>query len=307
MKRSIFLLFAIVSVAGMIAISGCKMLDGESYTVTFDANGGEGNMPSQIFFEGNESALYVNEFTREGYSFAGWNTMQDGTGTAYTDKQRITVVADMTLYAQWSTTGTLNGHNYVNLGLPSGTLWATCNVGATTPEEYGDFFAWGETVPKSTYHFRTYKYCNGSETALTKYCSNAEYGYNGFTDNLTTLEACDDAATANWGAGWRMPTEEEFEELRNNCTMTWTTQNGEKGRLFTGPNGSTIFLPAGGYYGDQKDHGFAGSFGDYWSSSLYTGEQYRSVTLSFNSSDSWEDNGLRCLGLSVRPVCQSQN
>ena len=100
-------------------------------------------------------------------------------------------------------------HEYVDLGLPSGLLWATCNVGADAPEDYGDYIAWGETTPKTTYNWSTYQYCMGSYNTLTKYCNKTSFGYNGFTDNLTTLLPEDDAATANWGSGWRMPTEEE--------------------------------------------------------------------------------------------------
>ena len=133
-------------------------------------------------------------------------------------------------------------HAYVDLGLPSGLLWATCNVGANAPEEIGDNFAWGETTPKNTYDWSNYQHCNGSEYTLTKYCNDAEYGYNGFTDNLTTLLPEDDAATANWGNGWRMPTYEEWKELYNNTTMTGTTQNGVEGALFTA-NGNSLFLP----------------------------------------------------------------
>ena len=99
--------------------------------------------------------------------------------------------------------GTLNGHDYVDLGLPSGTLWATCNVGAETPEGYGDYFAWGEIEPKSLYEWSTYKYCHGDFDQLTKYCQNATYGYDGYTDDLCVLLQMDDAATANWGEGWR--------------------------------------------------------------------------------------------------------
>ena len=93
--------------------------------------------------------------------------------------------------------GSGDEHAYVDLGLPSGTLWATCNVGADTPEGYGDYFAWGETQPKDVYNWSNYQYCNGSHDQLTKYCNNSSYGYNGFTDNLTTLQPGDDAATAN--------------------------------------------------------------------------------------------------------------
>ena len=100
-------------------------------------------------------------------------------------------------------------YDYVDLGLPSGILWATCNVGATVPEDYGDYFAWGETESKTNYGWNTYQYCMGNLSLLTKYCNNSSYGYNGFTDNLTILEPSDDATTVNLGADWRMPTKEE--------------------------------------------------------------------------------------------------
>ncbi len=199
------------------------------------------------------------------------------------------------------------GREWVDLGLPSGTLWATCNVGANSPEEYGDYFAWGETSTKETYNSSTYKYgyLNSTSSTLTKYCNNADYGNNGFTDTLTTLEACDDAATANWGPGWRMPTYDEMNELNNNCTVTWTTQNGVNGRLFTGPNGNSIFLPAAGYrYGSELS---AGSFSRYWSSSLYTDYPYYARYLYFHSGNCYIDYYYRCYGYSVRPVCVSQN
>ena len=143
--------------------------------------------------------------------------------------------------------GSGGDHGYVDLGLPSGLLWATCNVGAETAEEYGDYFAWGETQPKDYYYWSTYQYCNGSSSTLTKYCNNSSNGYNGYTDNLTTLLPEDDAATANWGSDWRMPTNEEWQELYNNTTVTWTTRNGVDGRLFTASNGNSLFLPAAGF------------------------------------------------------------
>lgn len=156
--------------------------------------------------------------------------------------------------------GTYNGHAYVDLGLPSGTLWANCNVGADNPEDYGDYFAWGETTTKSTYDWSTYQYCMGSSNTLTKYCYNFSYGYNGFTDNLTTLLPEDDAATANWGSGWRMPTNEEWNELYDNTTVTRTMQNGVNGRLFTASNGNSLFLPAAGCRGNSSLD-YAGSNG----------------------------------------------
>ena len=191
-----------------------------------------------------------------------------------------------------------NGHEYVDLGLS--VKWATCNVGASSPEEYGDYFAWGEVEPKKVYDWNTYKWCNGSEYSLTKYCTNSSYGT---VDNKTTLELSDDAARANWGGSWRMPTREEQDELRQQCTWTWTTQNGVNGYKVTGTNGNSIFLPAAG---DRYDRslGDAGCIGYYWSSSLGTGRPYNawSVDLYSDYVDRYGYN--RSYGFSVRPVCQ---
>ena len=195
--------------------------------------------------------------------------------------------------------GSGGDHEYVDLGLPSGLLWATCNVGADAPEDYGDYFAWGETQPKDIYNWSTYQYCNGDYNTLTKYCNNSSYGYNGFTDNLTTLLPEDDAAAANWGSDWRMPTKEEWQELLNNTTVTWTTQNGVNGRLFTAPNGNSLFLPAAGYRWDGELNS-AGNFSIYWSSSLNT-DSPRSAGSLFST---YVDNIIRSYGFSVRPVLQ---
>ena len=201
-----------------------------------------------------------------------------------------------------ATTGTVNGHDWIDLDLPSGTKWATCNIGATSPEGYGDYFAWGETSSKENYYWSTYRYSNGYYYDLTKYCNNSSFGYNGFTDNLTTLESSDDAATANWGSDWRMPTQTELQELIDNCTVTWTTQNGVNGCLFTGINGNSIFLPAAGYHLDNNlQH--AGSRGLYWSSSLVLDTPYRAWRLDFSSDDYYiGGNYDRYDGRTIRPV-----
>ena len=203
----------------------------------------------------------------------------------------------------WDTVSAGGGeppHDWVDLGLPSGLLWATCNVGANTPEEYGNYFAWGETQQKNFYDWSTYQYCMGSYNTMTKYCDNSNYGYNGFTDNLTILLPEDDAATANWGNGWRMPTKEEFEELYNNTTHTWTNQNGVNGRLFTSSNGNNLFLPAAGGHWDNYLY-FDGEYGGYWSSSLLAGNY-----AWFSDNSLGNHYGMygydRCYGRSVRPV-----
>ena len=206
------------------------------------------------------------------------------------------VTLNGTIYGDELSFTTLN-HEYVDLGLPSGTLWATCNVGAEYPEAYGDYFAWGETVPKSVYDWSTYQYCNGGISALTKYCNDASNGYNGFVDNLTILLPEDDAATANWGPGWRMPTKAEWEELYNNTTCTWTTQNNVSGRLFTANNGNSLFLPAAG-----NSLFYPGSDGLYWSSSLFAEEPNGAWSFCF-SSDDYDTRGvIRIWGLYVRAV-----
>ena len=194
-------------------------------------------------------------------------------------------------------------HEYVDLGLPSGLKWATCNVGATTPEDYGDYFAWGEVEPKEAYNWSTYKYGAGTYDSMTKYCYNSDYGKDGFTDNKTVLDPEDDAAAVNWGGVWRMPTKAEQDELHNNCTWTWTTQNGVNGYKVTGPNGNSIFLPAAGCMGGGTLY-HAGSCGYYWSSSLDTVGPYLADYVYFGSDGVGWYYIDRYYGHSVRPVCQ---
>lgn len=196
-------------------------------------------------------------------------------------------------------------HAYVDLGLPSGTLWATCNVGAELPEDYGNYFAWGEVMPKTAYNWSTYKYCNGSYTQLTKYCNNSNYGYNGFTDNMTVLLSEDDAATANWGNGWCMPTKEQWQELKDNTVSVWATQNGVNGRLLTASNGQSLFLPAGGSCWSSELVGVSFD-GDYWSSSFYMDFPGDAWYFGFSSNDYGIVNYRRDYGASVRAVRSSR-
>lgn len=228
----------------------------------------------------------------------------------------------------------------VDLGLESGSLWATCNLGAAKPWEYGDYYAWGETETKDVFRWETYKYCKGSaETfkssaeTLTKYCYDAKYGNNGFTDTLTTLEAADDAATAVLGAGWAMPTNAEWEELGSQCYWVWTenynNQNvkgyivykaksaDDKGtKVYSDGTPSAsysltdahIFLPAAGTrYDTNLD--YAGSYGDYWSASLGEGSpdfpdfpDYARHCVFYGGDVVPSSNCSRCVGVSVRPV-----
>lgn len=163
-----------------------------------------------------------------------------------------------------------NGYSYVDLGLPSGLKWATCNVGATKPKEIGYLFAWGEVEPKEDYSLGNYKWYNASDSTYTKYYTDSNKAKNntktkGIVDNKVVLEKKDDAATVNMGGHWRMPTKEEFEELISCCKL----ERKKKGYKLIGPNGNSIFFPAAGF---RNDGGLrdAGYFGYYWSSSLRT-------------------------------------
>ncbi len=191
----------------------------------------------------------------------------------------------------------------IDLGLPSGTIWAAYNVGAMNPEDYGDYFAWGETTIKENYSWITYQWANGSDDVLTKYCTNSNCG---IVDYKTILEIADDAAIAAdiIGGDWRMPTSAEQEELIGECTWIWTTLNGVNGYRVIGTNGNSIFLPAAGSYRD-KDLYRAGTYGGYWSSSLctiYQNIQNSAYGLYFNSSEYALGHSYRNYGASIRPV-----
>ena len=209
----------------------------------------------------------------------------------------------MAIVGAYTTTGRAQGHDYVDLGLPSGTLWATMNVGASSPEDYGDYFAWGETAPKSVYNLSTYKWCNGDYDQLTKYCTDSDLGYNGFVDNKTELDLEDDATTANWGSGWRMPSLTQIQELYENCPSEWTTINGVDGRLFKSKkNGASLFFPATGYlWNGELDS--LGWIGYYWSRTLNGSRPSYAYALYFSSGYvSWSNDWDRFSVRSVRAV-----
>lgn len=181
-------------------------------------------------------------------------------------------------------TGTINGHDYVDLGLPSGTKWATCNIGASQPHNYGNYYAWGETTTKTSYDQSNSVTCGQQ---INDFSGNATY----------------DAARANWGGTWRMPTEAEMQELDNNCTWTRTTQNGVNGIRGTGSNGNSIFLPAAGWcYGSSRE--YVGEYVSYWGSTPNPNEieTFVACNLLFDNAHHGVCWIARYCGRPVRPV-----
>ena len=203
--------------------------------------------------------------------------------------------------ATGSTRGTINGHEWVDLGLS--VKWATCNVGASTPEAYGSYFAWGETSPKSEYTWENYKFHMSGDLleniTFGKYNTRSERGS---VDNKTRLDLSDDAARVNWGGNWRMPTYYEWLDLYTECTWTWTSLGGKNGyEVVSKKNGNSIFLPAAGYQ-DDDNLANVGTNGFYWSSSLFTDNPNNAWNIYVNSRtvNSYRYN--RYYGFSVRPV-----
>ena len=192
---------------------------------------------------------------------------------------------------------------YVDLGLPSGVKWATFNVGATKPEEYGDYFAWGETEPKELYDWSTYKWCDGSYNTLTKYNTDSEYGV---VDNKKILESSDDAAYVNWGGNWRMPSVDEWNELLSHCSLKWEERNGVSGvTLVSVQNGNSLFFPAAGVY--HYDNGLVNLNVEGWYRTNSLDESRGTISLGFSYTGSlnWYAND-RCFGQPVRPVYGSR-
>ena len=291
-----------------------EILPGQTVTISYLVNGASGTPKVSVASVGGWLALVNKTSNTEGtISVTAPNPYADGSVTVLASEGTQTVMEILTFKGVVP--------EAVDLGLS--VKWASCNVGATTPEEYGDYFAWGETEThyeqghsqssspvwktgySDGYDWTTYKWCNGSYNSLTKYCTQSSYGN---VDNITILEQSDDVAHVKWGSSWRMPTEAEFKELISNCTWTWTTQNGVKGYKVTskksGYTSKSIFLPAAGYR-DRTYLSHVGSRGYFWSSSLGTGSPGFVCGLDFNSdcvdTDSYYG---RCLGLSVRPVSE---
>ena len=205
----------------------------------------------------------------------------------------------------YDTTATVAGHSYVDIGVS--VLWATCNINATHPLMPGSYFAWGETEPNinNNYNWANYQWSNGSGNTLTKYSTDSSYGV---VDNKTSLDLEDDAAHVNWGGSWRMPTQTEFQELKDNCTSVWTTENGINGRRYTsnkeGYTDKSIFIPIAGRRDGTQLYN-VGAYGYYWTSSLDTSNPSDAYYLYLYLSNERVDyHYSRSNGHPIRPVCE---
>ena len=185
----------------------------------------------------------------------------------------------MNAQEEGATTGSLNGHEWVDLGLS--VKWATCNVGASAPEQYGNYYAWGETKPKDEY---TDENSVTYQQQMSDIACNPQY----------------DAATANWGEGWKMPTRTQMGELNTICTWEWMKQNGVRGYKVTGPNGNSIFLPAAGHWSSTAFTDASCGYNYYWSST--PNSSTTAFNLRFNSNAFIVEGNHRTIGYTVRPV-----
>lgn len=186
----------------------------------------------------------------------------------------------------------------VNLGLSSGICWGDRNIGAKSPEDFGEYFAWGETVPKSSYTWETYSLCDGSRSTQTKYCTNSAYGE---VDDKAFLERANDVASTVLGSKWRMPTNSDFNELIQECKWRTVRKNGCICFKVTGPNGKSIYLPAAGFQNGKDDCSVAYD-GFYWSSSLDEEKPYNAYYMNIGDGYQFVGCDHRELGLTVRAV-----
>ena len=227
-------------------------------------------------------AKYIKKFETE----SGYNSYIGGSDVALPNVSLI--VPDDVRYNPIPSGPDANGHEYVDLGLPSGKLWATMNIGASFPEDYGNYYAWGELSGKSDYSWNTYRF--GSALPFSKYD----------TDGLTTLELVDDVARAEWGGDWRMPTQADLQELIDNTDSIVVDPNSGT-RMFRGFNGNSIIIPAAGYcFGTSMD--YVGTLCYLWGSSLTPSNHNNAINLNFHSGGISMNNNERCNGFSVRGV-----
>lgn len=253
-----------------------------------DINHGSAQSVSGDFLLGNDFAVHVTYLTDETkYYYCAYILLND----------LQFVFGEIKEFTTLPYSENANNHAYVDLGLS--VKWATMNVGANSPEEYGDYFAWGEIQPKEAYNWSSYKWCNGTRNLQIKYCTSTNYG---FVDDKIELERNDDIAIVNWGGAWRMPTANEQYELCKECTWTWTTQNGVNGYKVTSKkNNNSIFLPTNGFRSGSKLYE-EGESGYYWSSSLNDGYPDLAYCININSAGVQYEDAYRRDGHAIRPV-----
>lgn len=292
-----------------ITPGGDTPTDSTYYTVNVLSNNTEWGVVTGSGTYINGTTVNIEAVPTSGYYFIKWSD------NVVSNPRSITVNSDLTLYALFSSNPNdptpYNPDEWVDLGLPSGLLWAKCDLGATTPEEYGNHYAWGETMPKSNYNKSNYQWCEEEGypsiyNTLTKYCQKPSDGYNCYTDNLTTIQPEDDAATMTLGPGARIPTLGEWSELRTKCSGALVSQNGVQGVRLRGSNGNTIFIP--------KTGGEAQNFGEefhergvqnyYWTATLDTNAPHFAYIALNNGASVGMTNNQREYGLRVRAVYQ---
>ena len=301
MKKNLMSLFCCLTVAVVVACKPKEIIvrsvtvspdkvtltEGKTTTLVATVSPADATDPSITWSSSNRDIVTVNP---------------DGEVTAVSEGQAsVTAKANNGLMANCAIT-VESAFPAVDMGLS--VRWCTCNLGATKPEEPGGYYAWGETSTKTDYDWSTYTLCNGANNSLKKYCTMSYYGN---VDDKLVLEAADDAAVHIMGGDWRMPTQEEFDELMNpsNCTWTWDTENGANGyRVTSKKNGNSIFLPAAGGMGGIEGYGlvYMGERGFYWSSSLYKTIPNCGCGMAFGAT--WFEQTFceRCVGENIRPV-----
>ena len=303
-----------------IAVKGT--LNASDTRIFFDCS----SNPVTLTEEGSEFYIAMTEGTYTNFSVEMITTTGETLIKSLSNKSLVITRSQIT-NATFKT-NTLNGHEFVNLGLPSGLLWATCNIGAGSSEEEGTYFAWGETNGKeiAEYAWESYKYGNSS-TSLTKYCTSNSYGS---VDNLAMLEPEDDAAFKKWKEGWRMPTAADYQELIDNCYWEWKYQY-ESG--YSGPDGwfvfkakedsdkgkmcdsngtgkiegyslsdTHIFLPAAGRILNGNAEYTSDCY--YWTSSIWNGYSYSAQNFAGSSLNRLVGHYYRCAGEPIRAVCE---
>lgn len=250
----------------------------------------------------NTSELYIYDFKHSDIVYAAINTpfkvlvdvVDDGNNLHGESEIYIIEDSPIAITVNLDINSPAPHEQYIDLGLPSGLLWATCNLGATSPEGYGNYYAWAETTIKQVYDWDSYQYYSNS-TGITKYTY-----YDGLGNLETTLEPSDDAATVNKGTNWRIPSLDDFYELQSNCNIKWMSVNGVNGYKFTGPNGNSIFMPASGGRSEERFIN-KGVCGFYWLNSV-TYDEYYAYGFILDSTSLNETSYYRMYGQTIRPV-----